>query len=507
MASASEMKGRLQDYLDNIRESLEELDEDKADSVKGTTADFFEPCQLELFWVKSPLEHQLLVKTNDDNREDREIIINGPYETYDFIDGIKEVLAKPRWQQPIEEDRDFLFPIFEEEPNGVLKRSDRMADLIKGLVDYAETNIFKENESNLQGSTVLAGSSVCYWIQGDIAETPFLEFVEGQIERQSSEDSTSGEKYEEQSQEEAEGSDLNFDSNGFGTYFYEPIWVDGKPERSFEEKVLDSQSSDYDSILREQVGGNEVVVQRDGFIAIKNADREESLNLLNSIFGASLFLDHSFQASTHQDLVPVKIGEGKILTKRGKPSVQRLIASPDYTPEMSFPIPFFGNVPMIERKIISSGTLSQNLDIGENIYDNEDLREKVNFALQAYTHHANGEYSQSYLLSWIAIEQHINQLLNGHLRDEVNVNSNRRGKITDSPNWTSTHKIEILEISDAIDEEEYNKIDKMRKKRNKIVHEMDTADESESENILNFTLSMLYEDVPDGEDDQYVFKI
>lgn len=36
---------------------------------------------------------------------------------------------------------------------------------------------------------------------------------------------------------------------------------------------------------------------------------------------------------------------------------------------------------------------------------------------------------------------------------------------------------------------------------------METADESESKDIINFTLSMLYEDVPAGEDDQYVFKI
>lgn len=473
MVSESEMEGRLQDYLEQARSLMEDLDEEETELVKGSMADFSEPCQFELFWVKPPLNQQLLVKTNDETREDKEVIINGPYETHDFIDSVKEVLSELRWQQPIEGDHEYFLPIHREKGDGVYKRSDRMTELLKGLVDYAETNIFKEADPALQGNTIIAGSSTCHWIQGDIAETPFLEFLESQINRTVEKNKEEGGKKEgkeedaedKENDENNDDSNLAFDNNGFGTYFYEPIWVNGRPNLDFEEKVLDDQSTDYDTIINAEVDGNNVIVRRDGFIAVENSDKGSVLNLLNSIFGASLFLDHSFQASTHQDLVPVEIGDGKILTKRGKPSIPRLIASPDHTPEVSFPIPFLGNVPMIRRETIDSETLKQNITLGSNIYEDEDLREKVNFALQAYTHHTNGEYSQSYLLSWIAIEQHINQLLNQHLRDEVNVNNNRRGKITDSPNWTSTHKVEILEISNAIDEEEYDKIDIMRKKK------------------------------------------
>ena len=55
-------------------------------------------CQIEVFWLDYP-EAQFIAFTHDDERDDKEIRINGPYSFAQLIDVINDTMQTPRWRK------------------------------------------------------------------------------------------------------------------------------------------------------------------------------------------------------------------------------------------------------------------------------------------------------------------------------------------------------------------------------------------------------------------------
>jgi hypothetical protein len=243
-------------------------------------------------------------------------------------------------------------------------------------------------------------------------------------------------------------------------------------------------------MISREFGDYIVSITQDGFVAVDGEiDKKEVLKVLNTIFAASIFKGYQFHAATQNDLVEVEMQDGDIENIWGSPNLPRKIATID--PKSRSRSSNYYNPSLIKREIIDIDDLEDIIENAVDIYSDDGLTERVHFALQAYTHHKNGEYAQAFLLSWISIEQYLNTYTNSLLKEELGVNNRRRDKITDSPNWTSTHKIEILELIDGVSEAEYDDISEFRTKRNKVVHEMETVDEDSSKKIIEFTFSIL----------------
>ena len=73
------------------------------------------------------------------------------------------------------------------------------------------------------------------------------------------------------------------------------------------------------------------------------------------------------------------------------------------------------------------------------------------------------------------------------MTEDANISNNRAGDIVNSSNWSASNKIEILEIANGISKSRYDKINEFRKKRNRVVHEMESVSESFARRILNLT--------------------
>lgn len=510
----------MTDERENQKAELDKLFDKFRDLNSGERNplfDYSDPCQFEVFWAGDPLEFQVLVVTHDANRPDREIKINGPYKGHEFIDEVDRVLNEPRWKQPIEDG--FVSDRFDYSTGTYIEPSIRrqtILPVIQDITDSIGREVFSEHSSKIRQASRIYGDCWAFFIRGELNVEDMVEIAEdfGEPFKEDEKESTSDEPdQDEEVDEEKETTDqeteiedpLEIEPDGFGTYFYEPVWIDQIPEPNFRERVFGRTPVEFDTVKVKEFGDNQISITRDGFIAVnKLKDKNAALKLLNTIFGASIFTDFTLQAATRNDLVEVIFDGDDIESRLGRPSLRREVTAVN---RGSLGRHNRSNSPFIERDVIYEEDLNELLNYAEEIYANEEVQERVNSTLQAYTHHVNGEYSQAFLLSWIAIEQYVNSYLNKHLKENDDVNSKRRGKITDSPNWTSTHKIELLEISNAVSGDVYDEMDRLRSKRNNIVHEMKTATELESEDIIYLAFSLIRDELSDEHSDGYRFDI
>jgi len=485
-STEEEIRSYIHEMIDDFRVLIEDFEE--LPRVPNSH-NWQDPTQFEVFWIDKPIDVQMIVKTNDSNRDDKEVIINGPYSSEDFVEKAEEVLDKPRWQQPVDEDRVIVRRPSEE----ILTRKDAFPPVLNDLIDRIQSHVF-DKESVLAGGSAITYDIWAYFIFDNIVETDFndrqLSRAEMRLENKI-QDSTSSpdDPSDEQSQD-------------LGTFIYEPIWVGGKPERSFEEKVHDVESTEFGEKITTTVGSTTLRIFQDGFILIEDTDPKEAVEVFNTVFGTALFLGKTWFAVKRNELTSISSPPELAFSRFGNLGYPRDVLLPDR--------PAFSgtggqsNSRGPARETISESEFEYILESSEEVYNDVDLREKVNFILQAYTHYMNGEHSQAFLLNWILIEHHLSHILNNHLKESKDVNNDRRSRITDSPNWYASHKIELLQISGAIDEDRYDILNDMRKQRNNIVHGMDTVDKEKSEEIMELSIELLGEAMPMETEDRII---
>lgn len=82
---------------------------------------------------------------------------------------------------------------------------------------------------------------------------------------------------------------------GYGTYFYPPIWLDKKPQLTLKDKIFGSRmrSKNNDS-LNLEYKGRILIIEKDGFIGIGEEDKDRAILLLNEIMAIFQFFDYPF---------------------------------------------------------------------------------------------------------------------------------------------------------------------------------------------------------------------
>lgn len=229
--------------------------------------------QLELFWLESPFEYQFLVITHDENRENREVIINGPYSGIEFLEKLEEILKKPRWQQPIKE------PLFKRVDSATRTsiepstRQDVMITAFQGVERTLGKEFFKQEGIQFRGSTRLDGHNWLHLVRGNIFDLDSISSLyENEINPSSSE-SVDEEPADEEPNEEATAdeepaneeskdedpsdeeiiSPSRKETNGLGTYIYEPVWIGDVPELDFKDRILINPPMEYDTIYADKL--------------------------------------------------------------------------------------------------------------------------------------------------------------------------------------------------------------------------------------------------------------
>lgn len=488
-AAVEEVRSTLECLIDEFREEYDKSSDDILEHLSNME-DFRPPCQLELFWLSDPFDFQFLVKTRDDNRPDREIIINGPYLGSEFVEEVDDVLEEPRWQQLVKDS--YFRHTRGDQPT---KRRDQITPIISRFAGSAKDAVFQDREPQFGYGSALSRVDWCFIFRGNIRDADIKQYVEEELsEAQEAVEEVENESASDESEEsdsrefeEVEDESRGKTLEGFSAYIYHPVWVNGPPEKSFRDQVFGTIKISHDLVINTEFLGRLMQVNRDGLIFIEADSSDEAVQILNTLFCVGLFFDHSWHAVQPDELHEMTTDpEGGSRTASGRVTLPRGILR-DPQSEMILP----GS-----REIISEEEFMKIIEQTEDTYQDTNLREKFIFALQAFTHHLNSEYTQGFLLNWILIEQHITDLLDDYLENKLDISNNRRETITDSPHWFASHVIELSELVGAIDKDTYREITEMRKLRNRIVHGMEQATEGDSERILVLALGLISEDSP-----------
>jgi len=435
-----------------------------------------EPCQIEVFWLRDDVEGQAFVNTHDPDRGDKEILVHGPFEGAEFVEKVGEVAKEDRWQE-----RD-PSPGRVRPGQPTPTKADALAGLIArftGTVQQSIFNDFSFTHRAFLGGHRLWDSTYGQYMVGNVTDLDIDRFFDLSASTESEEDQDedvedSGEESEEENRE-----------TGGGGYIYPPVWVDQAPEKTFEEKVWGTEEIGHDIMLREDFLDKEIVVVRDGLIILLSQDGEEIREVLNTIFGVGVFLGSRWRSLQGREIVSVSVSQEMVHTTHAELSTRRAQL---YHSTSDLPT-------HLQRGAVSSNQLQNLIRLAEEVYQVDGLKEKVILHLQAHTHLLDHEYTASFLLNWNIIEQQIIDVLDPHLRDEYDVNNDRRGRIKDGSHWFISHMLEVAEVTDAITEDEYSQLDDFRSKRNKIVHDMETASEEQADNLNELVSTFLEREI------------
>lgn len=469
MTSESEISDWIVNAVKEVRKESSATESGSSDAHPGGIISYEPPSQFEAFWINKPIELLLILRSKDEGRKDLETIVNGPINFENFLDKVEDIIQSPRWQQvePVP-------PYIQNIPDDYAARGELLAPEFSRVYEMADGLLTNEANKELHISSII-NNIICIYIY-DISEENILKSIKGSTRIMKDLENI---EMEESDSEESIGS---------GTYIYPPVWVGSVPEMSFSEKVLQAPDNFAETVIEDSISGNKLSVQKDGFIYVDIGDPEKAIDMFNCIFAAGLFKGEVMDS--------VKAGGVTDTTDPESEHERFGIFSQlrkDLTPSNS-PAPLSQRTDPPRRGIINKDDMISIISLAESIYKNNEEKQKASFLLQAYTHHRNNEFSQSYLFSWILIENHINHSLRSHLKDTREMSSTRVGKVIDSSNWGASNKIELAEIIGHINKSKYSELNSFRKKRNKLVHNMAEVDKKDSAEILNAAFEMLYKD-------------
>jgi len=443
-----------------------------------TVQDYSSPCQVEVFWIEEPLEGQLIFVTRDREREDKEVIVNGPYSGENFIEKVAEVSKEDRWQKEVP-PQDFDGP-----PGQTPRREDVLASLISKLVGRLEQSIFTDfstpglrflTEGRLwpQGSfRILTGNVVDDTPSDDTKLGENKEEQDGdETETGKTDESESKDENDEDSKEQEQVTEKQPAGGGF---IYPAVWVDKAPDRTFEEKVWDSGDFNFDVVLKAELCGLDFQVRRDGLLYLVSDNGEEIQQILNTFFGIGLF--HRFRrwrTLLGREIISAKYAEGEISSasyESSTPSGRNQLASPADQP------------PDHERGIVTTEAIERFIEITDVVYPIHNVRNRVILHLQAHTHLLDDELDASFVLNWTVVEQLIDDLLKRNIRKEYGLD------------WEDK-ALEYAAAADIIEHSEYEMLDEFRDKRNDIIHHMGSASVEEAEKLDILLSKLLVRDI------------
>jgi len=269
--------------------------------------------------------------------------------------------------------------------------------------------------------------------------------------------------------------------DGYGTYFYPPIWVGEIPKLSFIEKVH-KRSIFSEKIIDIYYKGKILIIENDGFICVGESNKKEAITILNEIMASAVFVGTPAFMINEVELSKVKID------LKDKTIIQKITTINSMRTKLGNQ---WDQNPFTDRTLfLSKKKLVDLFKASELLTSDEDLKNFLLFYLESFTHIQNYLYSQSFLISWLIVERYLSLLWEKEVVEKVE-NNKRKKKLKNSVRWSSDYIIESLNFLGVISNDNYKKLMKLKKKRNRIVHNGEGCTKEEAENCLDISNKIL----------------
>ena len=441
---------------------------------------YFSPCQIEVFWIESP-SMQLIVQSNLPDREDKDIRIHGPFTTSEFLSNVEKILNEPRWNMPIKDS--FLVNLPSDHQ---YTYAELLAGQLSQFVKLFKFSLFETNPRSGKGSGTTLSNKI--WVQyyhGNIGEEDhdkkieeIIRYIRMQIENnQKMKEASDVSRSQPESQNE--------EHEGFATHMFPPHAI-GKIANPSIRQILDGGSPliNKDKAFDLKIKNCVVIVNNDGFIFIESKNKENAIKTLNAIMALGIFAGFSLFAVRERDLSHANYDEEtkKIRGYRWNlESIRAGLQDFNYSDTSVFGYKF-AEMPEEQIKTIIYKAFAINSDTN--------LMENLGLFVESCTHFNNGEYSQSFIMSWTIIEKEYVALWKNILNDKK-ISKKRLEKLTQNYRWTIDRIIETLSLLKEITDKEYEKLNKLKTKRNNLYHEGDTMTLDDAEDCLETSMKIL----------------
>ena len=472
----------------NLSEGLTQKGKEESGFIK-----FEPPLQAELIWIerrKHDIDFQILVFTHFSEIEDLDIQIHRPLKFKDrenYIQKLDEIVHTDKWAK-----RKFLkfIKISQNEPDELPYSkiyeniiSDAKERFFIFFNDYVLTDRF-ELPYIYPGSRVY--KDIFYWIIfGNIKHLDIKEHVKNELIKYQQgkeqekeidkiiESPRIQKKFEEQKKHEI---------NGFGTYFYPPIWIGEYPQQSIEEKLTDQKVGSYvKNIVKTTYKGRTLIIQNDGYLAISESNEATAIDLMNEIMGTALLSDMGVYVIRKSE-----VGRITIDTRTWKFTFYETPQNSKHQILERERRKRYKSRDKIMRTPVNIEKVENVIKTGEKITINNDIKTYLWLYLEAFTFFYKTVYTQSFLMSWFILEKMLNnrceklykkQNLECYLKDFLDRN-----------NWTPDIMIKAIRIADEIDNNKFFYLIGLKDHRNCILHENIRSNYEEANKFSIFCL-------------------
>jgi hypothetical protein len=262
---------------------------------------------------------------------------------------------------------------------------------------------------------------------------------------------------------------------GFGAYIYPPVWIGEVPQpKSFEEKITGRPLWTYASerVMTTMYRQYPLIVTRDGYLAIGIKEKPKALEFLNEIMSTLLLLGIPTYVIREVDLGEATFGESGSSATWSPISPRSWLFGQRFSTYPTLPT---------KEIVVGKEKINKAIKWSEIITANERIKTLISLFHEAYTYFMATEYKQALVMSWVILEDF-------YIRDvwasEISKRISDKNRVAKLGRWHPYLKLETLNISLKIPDEEYALLMEIKKARNDIVHAGKTPEKEIVEKCL-----------------------
>ena len=381
------LKEWYENFIELFRSEFSKLSDKEKEHISNQY-DCHAPYQVEIFWLKEP-KLQLIVETHFENIPDKQVIVNGPYDSTVFQDKVNDVLNNPRWNIPIQENS-LPTPKY---------YKDILASYLHRFVKTAKEVAFMDWKK----------SSVCYkmcctkyytitYYHGNKSDSNCYDYVQYIINK-------TRQQLESQpiTPTNSKTSPSIEYSKGFAAHIFPPIII-GKRTRHTADEILQGITSTpivwSEKALFEIIFDDVwVLVKKESFIVLYTANKTKALEILNTVMMVLAFEELDACIVREHDLSDIEYDSNtqRIVSVSSSEDASRnelLEEIPDETAEY-------------KTRYVELERMEEIFEKASMIYRDRNIAENLVDLLYAITYMKNNEFDQSFITSWKIIVRHI----------------------------------------------------------------------------------------------------
>jgi hypothetical protein len=240
-----------------------------------------------------------------------------------------------------------------------------------------------------------------------------------------------------------------------------------------------------------------IVLTDDGFVGIFKDNTTEVLEILNIIFATGITFGVGSAFVRDEDLCNFTLhtdGKHIQLDEIGGPSERNMYS---FQRDEDSKFVKWSGIKYGERYGRKTASIQDMKKVLDKSYDylstknsKKNVYEDLLLALDGYALHYRGAYKGAYVYGWTIIETIIDQLWEEFVTT-LKISSDDKSNLKESNHWTAYHKIEMLFALEKIDLTNRNFLTKLRRKRNKVIHDREKVDWDEAFGCLRLAIVMI----------------